>query len=312
MKKINFVFIILSLSSQVFAGGSDSGGAGFQRATPEQVRKIFYGEHSFNVKKAVLITAQLLRTHIHSAADMKMSAELKSALEVTLNSTKWGHDTSFEEDVEHSNYYLKPKGLCKYGVNKYNEGSTKIHQPKSPICFSLDALTQLPIQAIPQQLVAIAIHEHAHHFAIGNSESDEIIGNDIQTFVLQSFLNLSMHTKWFDYKYKTSYSMGDSEWLLDLFKNKFSFACLKIGEIRSQFKDFLMQIEVDTTDIQKQLLLTMVSETSKIPEEESVLNVLKKLEPLADICEHDKQLPKTKGSEVLDLEKALIDYWKEI
>jgi hypothetical protein len=65
---------------------------------------------------------------------------------------------------------------------KGKDGSSLVDKKFSPICFRMKSLTQMPIQAIPYQLVSLAVHEHVHHYGFGEEEAVEI-----QKIVLEMF-----------------------------------------------------------------------------------------------------------------------------
>lgn len=84
-----------------------------------------------------------------------------------------GDSFDIYKDIENSTYDLKPNGPClEDNLSGFKDASTTIGKKESSICFSLEGLKRLPIQAIPFQLVAIAVHEHAHHY--GFDEIDAI------------------------------------------------------------------------------------------------------------------------------------------
>jgi len=84
-----------------------------------------------------------------------------------------GDSFDIYKDIEKSPYELKSEGTCLEDIpGGIKDASTKIDKKEASICFSLAGLKRLPIQAVPFQLVALAVHEHAHHY--GFNEADAV------------------------------------------------------------------------------------------------------------------------------------------
>jgi hypothetical protein len=151
-------------------GGVDGGGGNYVGAEPKQVRAIFEGDNGFNLKETIKDTFKTIEFQV---TNKFVDAEIESIFSRMLGSDFLGDEFDIYQDIDKSPYKLKPEGPCLEDIlGGFTDASTEMNKKGSPICFSLERLTELPVQAIPFQLVALAVHEHAHHY--GFSEEDAV------------------------------------------------------------------------------------------------------------------------------------------
>jgi len=148
----------------LFRGGVDGGGGGNHVGSEaEQIQTIFNGDQTFNLKEIIKNVLKTIEVQIKNKSINE--PEVESIFSRMLGSRFLGDPFDIYQDIDASQYYLKPEGSCLENIkNGIKEASTVIGKKGAPICFSLEALKSIPIQSIPFQLVALAIHEHAHHY----------------------------------------------------------------------------------------------------------------------------------------------------
>lgn len=149
-------------------GGVDGGGGNYVGSEPEQIKAIFHGDNGFNLKETV---KDVFKTIEFQVTNKFIDADVESIFSRMLGQNFSGDSLEIYKDIESSPYELKSDGSC-LEDGGFKDASTKIDKKESPICFSLDGLKRLPIQAVPFQLVALAVHEHAHHY--GFDEADAV------------------------------------------------------------------------------------------------------------------------------------------
>ncbi|MGZ3699052.1 MAG: hypothetical protein ACXWP5_13065 [Bdellovibrionota bacterium] len=89
-------------------------------------------------------------------------------------------------DITASNYSLKPDGPCQDLGGSSSAAAAVVGQLGGDICFSLPELMKIPPESLRVQLVALAAHEHLHHF--GGTEEQAVL---LQDFLLRSGRNLA-------------------------------------------------------------------------------------------------------------------------
>lgn len=172
-------------------GGIDSGGGNFVGSDAEQIKAIFHGENGFSLKDAV---KDVFKSVEFQVLNKTLTPESESLFSRMLGSKFSGDSVDIFQDIELSPYELKETGPCHAGHSYPNDArhskdaSTKLNQKGASICFSLEGLKRLPIQAVPFQIVALAIHEHAHHY--GFDEDDAVLAqNEALKLMNQGLLN---------------------------------------------------------------------------------------------------------------------------
>ncbi|MGZ3775223.1 MAG: hypothetical protein ACXVCY_15230 [Pseudobdellovibrionaceae bacterium] len=165
-------------------GGVDGGGGNYVGSKPEQIKAIFNGDNGFNLKETIKDVFKTLEFQVRNKF---VDAEVESIFSRMLGTNFSGDPLDVYKDIEGSPYELKANGSCLEDAG-FKDASTKIDKKGSPICFSLDGLKRLPIQAVPFQLVALAVHEHAHHY--GFDEADAVKAqNQVLNTLNQGILN---------------------------------------------------------------------------------------------------------------------------
>jgi hypothetical protein len=158
-------------SHQTPQGGVDGGGGNYIGSDREQIKAIFHGNHGFSLKDTVKEAFKIIEIQVRDRS--LDSIEVESIFARMLGPKFSGDSFDIFKDIENSPYELKEEGSCLEDIPRgFKDASTKLDKKESPICFSLEGLKKLPIQAVPFQLVALAIHEHAHHY--GFDEADAV------------------------------------------------------------------------------------------------------------------------------------------
>jgi hypothetical protein len=161
--------LVWLLSSLAFAGpGASGGGNGI-------------GSSADDVKKALVDAKLNLGVFLHSASiysDSALSPSLVKNAQAQKVLQAWlEKDGSVEKiisDIDNSEY--KPQANeCPSQSDDDHDGST-LHKKNAPVCFSTDRLSRFPKWALDAELVALAAHEHAHHFGFGESDARAIQG----------------------------------------------------------------------------------------------------------------------------------------
>ena len=151
-------------------GGVDGGGGNYVGSEPDQIKAIFQGDNGFELKKTVKQVFKILEFQVRNKF---VDPEDESIFSRMLGADFSGDTFDIFHDIEKSKYNLKLEGQCQESIpGGFKDASTTMNKKRSSICFSLDSLKRLPIQAVPFQLIALAVHEHAHHY--GFSEDDAI------------------------------------------------------------------------------------------------------------------------------------------
>jgi hypothetical protein len=279
-------------------GGVDSGGGNAIRSQPEEVQKIFDGQNGFNLKKATGAIFKILDLQSRNAL---LTPNLKKMVNTML--AKSSADSSIYEDINSSSYNLIQKGPCIDGYGEQKDAGTKIGSLKAEICFSMERLTQIPLQAIPAQLIALAIHEHSHHY--GFSEVDAV---ELQNHVLSIMMNKIDIERFMSLAMSMENINGESK-LLGVRLNKKEVPdykiCYQIGILEESIKEFVTMHVNYENDIETNLLSQALKQ--KLHLKFVPKDLLKKLSfasmDLGYYCSEREQsgnLPRTKLSEKAD------------
>ncbi|MGZ3744097.1 MAG: hypothetical protein ACXWRA_09635 [Pseudobdellovibrionaceae bacterium] len=148
-------------------GSVDGGGGNYVGSEPDQIKAIFQGDNGFNLKETV---KDVFKTIEFQVTNKFIGADVESIFSRMLGPDFSGDPLEIYKDIEGSPYELKSDGSCLEN-DGFKDASTKIDKKASSICFSLEGLKRLPIQAVPFQLVALAVHEHAHHYGFGEADA---------------------------------------------------------------------------------------------------------------------------------------------
>ncbi len=175
-------------------GGIDSGGGDYVGSDAEQIKAIFRGDNGFNLKDSVKSAFKSVEFQV---LNKSLNQDAESIFSRMLGPKFSGDSFDIFQDIEKSPYDLKESGPClESQLNSKHAGhskdaSTKMNEKGASICFSLEGLKRLPIQAVPFQIVALAIHEHAHHY--GFDEADAVIAQKEALTLLNSGLLNRLH-----------------------------------------------------------------------------------------------------------------------
>jgi hypothetical protein len=99
---------------------------------------------------------------------------------------KEGDSEAIVQD-ELATQYKTLKAECPSDTDDDHDASTP-HRRKAPICFSTPLLQRFPAWTLPAELVALAAHEHAHHFGYGEAEA-----RAVQHYVFSAYGLLQVH-----------------------------------------------------------------------------------------------------------------------
>jgi hypothetical protein len=187
MRSRNFTILALSAllagSPVAFAkrGGIGDGGGGGIGSKPEDV--------AAGVRDARLA----LGVYLHLAANDPLNplqpahvgnAAVKKVLESWLAAD--GDGEAIVKDSLASEYRVQ-KEECPSDTDDDHDASTAFRRG-AVICFSTDLLKRYPAWTLPAELVALAAHEHAHHFGFGEEEA-----RAVQRYVFDAYGLLRVH-----------------------------------------------------------------------------------------------------------------------
>lgn len=170
-------------------GGTDSGGGNFVLSSAEQIKLIFNGDKGFKLKEAVKSTFDSIASQV---VNKGVTPKIESIFSRMLGPKYSGDPFSIAEDIDATPYELKEDGECFSTIKgEIKEAATKMNEKKSPICFSLIAVQKFPIEAVLFQLVALALHEHAHHY--GFDEEDAVLAQQHALTMMQRGILNRLH-----------------------------------------------------------------------------------------------------------------------
>jgi hypothetical protein len=243
-----------SSAAGTVSGGIDGGGGNYVGSEPEQIKSIFHGDHGFNLKETLSDIFQRIRDQILNKA---APPEIESIFSRMLGPKMGGDAVDIFKDIENSEYYLKPDGSClETSPEGFKEASTQIGTVGSKICFSLQGLQRIPLQAIPFQLVALAVHEHAHHY--GFKEADAI---KAQKHVLETMQRRIFYARYME-AVGTSGEIDEAAKSLSLridAKYPDTLICKHLAQIYSQaIKLQDMAVKIDT-EFETRMLVTALN-----------------------------------------------------
>ena len=153
-------------------GAVDSGGGNIFSSSNDQIESLFDEDNSNNIKSILKNVFEIIESQIllHNAPP-----EIREKLK-ELYGFKFGKgEYTIYRDILLTEYILKKNGGCPaHGQIGVADASTAIGLMASPICFDLQRLRLMPLQAIPFQIVALSVHEHSHHFGFNESEANRL------------------------------------------------------------------------------------------------------------------------------------------
>lgn len=153
------------------AGGRDSGGGNVRKSTKEDVEKAIA-----KLKPRLALAFRILGKNLSRIQSREISEIL--AL-MYANDSMYGR---LYKILDQSKYL--PMNDCDRYSDKISDAGTRIGDSEgipSDVCFSVSRLMGIPREALDTELLALAAHEHAHHFGFLEDKA-----NMLQDFFLGS------------------------------------------------------------------------------------------------------------------------------
>jgi hypothetical protein len=182
ISKVTLVALWFAVPS-AFAGPSVSGGGNGIGSSPSQVAD------------GLIEAKEELGVFVHAAASDPSAAlnpsniksqRVQSVLRAWL--AKSGTGEALVADTDDT-IYRQQAGECPSQTDHDYDAST-LHQRGAPICFSTTRLSRFPNWTLPAELVALAAHEHAHHFGFGEEDA-----RAVQAYIFGAYAILRIQQK---------------------------------------------------------------------------------------------------------------------
>ena len=204
---------IMPLMSQAQEGSAGTRGGG----DPITARKIELSK-KFNTLKADIIA---LVDQIFFIENTKVKAILISS-----------RDRGLKDDIRQTNYQLAEK--CTDAVDAQHAASTQIGVRNAAICFDLNKLVEQ--NTSPDQLMGLALHEHAHHFGYHDNETTYNIIIEVAKLAQKMTVEAELVASSIDRlnKFKTSHlTVWSAMYSLKQYRNVFSGAgAIALSDLR--------------------------------------------------------------------------------
>lgn len=179
MKTTLFV-LILTTGLTTYAGGSAEGGGHTRIAlsSPEQVTKSlseakmkFFEEFRFGSLRS-FIDKSGYYGDVSSTVVAGQPARLIQILKELQGRTRG--ETLYQllqRDLNDTPFTLKSSGPCVTADGSHTEGAVDMTDPKSPICFSVHLLQQVPASLLQMQVLGLVAHEYMHKLGYGEDDA---------------------------------------------------------------------------------------------------------------------------------------------